>query len=156
MRIRPFRDEDAPALAALFHASVHGVAARHYMPAQVRAWSGAPVDPSRFLARAHDGRTLLVAADSRDRPIAYGDVEEDGHIDHLYCAPDHAGTGVAAALYSALEAAARSRGIARLYVEASEPARRFFLKQGFTELRRRDFEIAGVPIHNYAMEKRLP
>jgi putative acetyltransferase len=40
-------------------------------------------------------------------------------------------------------------------VEASEPARRFFLKHGFSELHRRNFEIGGVPIHNYAMEKRL-
>jgi putative acetyltransferase len=155
MRIRPFRDEDAPALAAIFHAAVHGVAARHYTQAQVRAWSPAPPDPARFAARAADGRTLLVAVDARGRPIAYGDVEGDGHIDHLFCAPEHAGSGVAAALYAALEAAARERGIGRLFVEASEPARRFFLKQGFAELHRRDFAIGGVAIHNHAMEKRL-
>jgi putative acetyltransferase len=40
-------------------------------------------------------------------------------------------------------------------VEASEPARRFFLKRGYAVLERRDFEIGGVPIHNYAMERRL-
>ena len=155
IRIRTFRDDDAPALAEIFHAAVHGIAARHYTSAQVRAWSPAPADPARFAARGRDGRTLLVAADAKDRPIAYGDVEADGHIDHFYCAPDHAGTGVAGALYQALEAAARERGIARLFVEASEPARRFFLKHGFAELHRRDFAIGGVAIHNYAMEKRL-
>jgi putative acetyltransferase len=155
MRIRPFRDEDAAALAHLFHAAVHGIAALHYSPEQVHAWSGSPVAPERVAARARDGRTLLVAVDSEDRPLAYGDVEADGHIDHLFCAPDHAGTGVTAELYRALEAAARAQGIPRLTVEASEPGRRFFLKHGFTELHRRDFEIRGVPIHNYAMEKRL-
>lgn len=155
VRIRPFRDGDAAALAALFHAAVHRIAALHYSPEQVRAWSPAPADPARFAARAKDGRTLLVAADAEDRPIAYGDVEADGHIDHLFCAPEHAGTGVAAALYGAIEAAARARGIRRLFVEASEPARRFFLKHGFTELHRRDFEIGGTAIHNYAMEKAL-
>jgi putative acetyltransferase len=155
MPIRPFRDDDAPALAALFHAAVHGIAARHYRPDQVRAWSPAPGDPRRFAARARDGRTLLVAVDRDDRPIAYGDVEPDGHIDHLYCHPDHAGTGIAAALLAAIEAAARDRRIRRLHVEASEPARRFLSKHGFAELRRRDFAIGGVAIHNYAMEKRL-
>lgn len=155
MHIRHYCEEDAPALAALFHAAVRGIGARHYSPEQARAWSPAPADPERFAARGRDGRTLLVAVDSKDRPIAYGDIEADGHIDHLYCAPEHAGTGVAAALYGALEAAARARGISRLHVEASEPARRFFLKQGFAELHRRDFAIGGVAIHNYAMEKRL-
>lgn len=105
--------------------------------------------------RAADGRLLLVAVDEDDAPLAYGDLEADGHIDHLYCLPDAAGTGVAAALYGEIEAAARARGIARLYTEASEPARRFFLKRGFAVVERNDFEIAGVAIHNFRMEKRL-
>lgn len=98
---------------------------------------------------------MLVAAGADGTPLAYGDLEPDGHIDHLYCRPDAAGTGVTAALYQALEAAARARGIARLHTEASEPARRFFLKQGFTVVSRNDFEVAGVAIHNWRMEKRL-
>ena len=43
----------------------------------------------------------------------------------------------------------------RLYVEASELARRLFLRKGFTVVTRRDFAVGGVMIHNYAMEKRL-
>ena len=155
MKIRPFQPQDAPALAALFHASVHRIGRPHYSPAQVDAWAPAVPDPARFRARAADGRALLVAVDESGAPLAYGDLEADGHIDHLFCRPDAAGTGVAAAVYAALEAEARARGIGRLYVEASEPARRFFLKQGFVLVARRDFEIAGVAIHNFAMEKRL-
>lgn len=154
-RIRRFRDDDATALAALFHAAVHGIAAAYYSAAQVKAWAPGVPDPERFAARAGDGRLLLVAADPADAPLAYGDLEADGHIDHLFCRPDAAGTGVAAALYAELEAAARALGMARLTVEASEPARRFFLKQGFALVGRRDFELAGVAIHNFAMEKRL-
>ena len=155
VRIRPFQPEDAPALARLFHDAVHGIAAQHYSPAQVAAWAPAVPDPARFLARGADGRTLLVAEGLDGAPLAYGDVEADGHIDHLFCRPEAAGAGIAARLYAALEAAARERGIARLYTEASEPARRFFERRGFTLLHRRDFELAGVPIHNYAMAKRL-
>jgi GNAT superfamily N-acetyltransferase len=98
---------------------------------------------------------VLVAVDDDDAPLAYGDVEGDGHIDHLFCRPDVAGTGVTAALYAAIEAAARARGIGLIYVDASEPARRFFVKQGFALVRRHDFEISGVAIHNFEMEKRL-
>jgi putative acetyltransferase len=62
---------------------------------------------------------------------------------------------VTAILYAALEAAAAAQGIVRLYTEASEPARRFFERRGFVVDHRRDFELAGVPMHNYAMHKRL-
>lgn len=155
MKVRSFQPDDAPALAAIFHAAVHGIARLHYSEAQATAWSPDVPDPARFAARAADGRTLLVAVDDGGTPLAYGDLEPDGHVDHLFCRPDAAGTGVAAALYAELEAVARARGIARLHVEASEPARRFFLRQGFVLVARRDFEIAGVAIHNFAMEKRL-
>lgn len=98
---------------------------------------------------------MLVAVDADAAPLAYGDLEGDGHIDHLYCRPDAAGTGVAAALYAALEASARARGMARLCTEASEPARRFFAKQGFDLVARNDFELGGVAMHNFRMEKIL-
>lgn len=155
MRIRPFEPEDAPALARLFHAAVHEIACRDYAPEQLAAWSPAPPDAEAFIARAGDGRLLLVAVDEAGAPLAYGDVEPDGHIDHLYCRPDAAGTGIASALYDALERAARERGIQRLYVEASESARRLLERKGFTVDHRRDFAIRGVAIHNYAMTKRL-
>jgi putative acetyltransferase len=155
MRIRPFRPGDAPALALIYHAAVHEIGALHYSPAQVEAWAPEVPDPDGFVRRAADGRVLLVAADEDDEPLAYGDLEPDGHIDHLYCRPDVAGTGVASELYDRLEAEARHLGIGRLYVEASEPARRFFLRKGFVLLHRRDFTLRGVAIHNFAMEKRL-
>ena len=155
MQIRPFRPADAPALARIFYAAVHQVGGLHYSLEQVKAWAPAVPDPERFLEWGADGRILLVAADESDRPLAYGDLEKNGHIDHLYCRPDVAGTGVACALYDRLEAAARDGGIGRLHVEASEPARRFFLRRGFVALQRREFTLGGVAIHNFAMEKRL-
>ena len=155
MHIRPFRPADAPQLARIFHAAVHQVAALHYSREQVEAWAPGVPEPEGFLERGADGRILLVAADEADAPLAYGDLEPDGHIDHLYCRPDVAGTGVAAALYDRLEAAARDQGIGRLFVEASEPARRFFLRRGFAVIERRDVDLGGVAIHNFAMEKVL-
>lgn len=98
---------------------------------------------------------MFVATDECDEPLAYGDLEADGHIDHLFCRPDVAGTGVTSALYDRLENIGRDLGLQLLYVEASEPARRFFERKGFTALMRREFPIRGVLIHNYYMEKRL-
>ena len=154
MSIRPFRRDDAPALARLFHDAVHRIGRRHHSQAQVDAWSPAVPDPARLTEWGEDGRLFLVAVEA-DEPVAFGDLESDGHLDHLYCRTDRAGTGVTAVLYAAIEAAARERGLARLYVEASEPARRFFLRQGFAVEQRRDFDLNGVALHNYRMTKSL-
>ena len=153
MHIRGYRKQDAPQIAELFRRSVLAIGSRDYAPEQLAAWAGSDADPARFHARLGDGRLALVAEDGV--LLAFGDLEADGHIDFLYAAPEVAGTGVASALYDGLEAAARERGFPRLYSEASEAARRFFLKKGFTVLHRRDFAVRGVPIHNYAMEKFL-
>lgn len=32
-----------------------------------------------------------MAVDDEDQPLAFGDLEHDGHIGYLYCAPEAAG-----------------------------------------------------------------
>jgi putative acetyltransferase len=73
---------------------------------------------------------LLVAVAEHEGVVGYIDLEAGGHIDHLFCAPEAVGHGVASRLYHAIEAAARKQGIKRLFVEASEPARRLFERRG--------------------------
>lgn len=155
MRVRPFHTSDASDLAQIFYTAIHEIARHYYSDQQVNAWAPALPTAERFLQRGSDGRSLLVAVDDSDEPLAYGDLEPDGHIDHLFCRPDKAGTGVTSLLYDHIEAAAFERKLLRLYVEASEPARRFFEKKGFKVVERRDFELNEVPIHNFAMEKLL-
>ena len=87
--------------------------------------------------------------------VAFIDLEPDGHIDRLFCGPEAVGRGIASRLYQALETAARAQDIERLFTEASELARRFFERKGFTVLQRQDKILRGVPIHNYRMAKTL-
>ena len=155
MIIRAYRDGDASALADIFYDSVRQAARRDYSEEQVAAWAPVKPDPARFVARAADGRLTLVAADEDDVPVAYGDLELNGHIDHLYCRPDKVGSGIASRLYDEIERRARAMGISRLFVEASEAARRLFLRKGFAVTARRDFDRNGIALHNYAMEKTL-
>ena len=96
-----------------------------------------------------------MAANEDDRPVAYIDLEPDGHIDRVFCAPEAAGQGIASRLYDAVEAAAREQGITSLFTEASELARRLFARKGFVIAERQDLVIRGVPIHNYRMAKVL-
>lgn len=153
--VRAYRPEDAEALSRLYVASVRGLGARDYSAAQIDAWAGLAPSAERLQALMADGRVRRVVVDDLGRPLAFGDLQADGLIHFLYCSPEAAGTGVAAALYTAIEAEARASGMMRLTAEASEAAVRFLSKQGFSVLERRDFEVGGVAIHNYAVEKRL-
>ncbi len=155
MRIRDYQPSDAPQLAALYSRSVLAIGPRFYTPEQVAAWAAQAPTVERIRQAYTDGRVALVAADDADRPLAFSDVEPDGHINFLYCAPEAAGRGVVSALIDELEARAVALGYPCLHVEASEAARPVFLRRGFTLLARRDLRIGTVPIHNYAMEKRL-
>jgi len=115
----------------------------------------APVSADRFLGRVSDGRSVFVATDDTDKPIGFKELENDGHIGCFHCHPKFVGNRVGIALYKRLEAAALEKGLTRIYVEAGEVAKRFFLRAGFTLTKRRDFEYNGVDIHNYLMEKNL-
>jgi putative acetyltransferase len=153
MRIRAYKRGDGQPLSEIFLAAVRQTGLCGYSAQQVEVWARDAPEEADFEERAADGRILLVATDDNDRPIAYGDLEADGHIDHLFCHPDMGRKGVASALYDRLEEAAVRMKIPRLYVEASEISRPLFLRKGFIEIARRDFEMEGVPTHNYAMAK---
>jgi putative acetyltransferase len=153
--IRRYDSKDAASLCAVFFDAVRVTGLRDYSEAQVKAWAPAIPDSSEFEARGRDGRTIFVAVNESDYAIAYGDLEANGHIDHLFCRPETSGTGIGSALYDRIEQKARELKIDRLFVEASEAARRLFLKKGFTDLKRNEFLRRGVAMHNYLMEKLL-
>jgi len=153
--IRAYEQRDAAGLADVFFRSVRQVAISDYTPAQVSAWAPERRTPGELHQSASDGRLVLLAANESDRAVAFIDLEPDGHIDHIYCAPEAAGQGIASRLYEAAETAARQQEISRLCTEASELARRFFERKGFVVLERQDMVIRGEPIHNYKMAKDL-
>lgn len=153
--IRPYREDDAGTLAEVFERAVRMIGARDYSPAQIEAWIGDEPRTSFFRSLMSDGRRCWVALDGEARVIAFVDLEADGHIDYLFADPDVAGRGVASDLLDVVEQRARRDGLTRVFVEASEAARRCLLKRGYEVEHSRDFELRGVPIHNYAMALRL-
>jgi putative acetyltransferase len=153
--IRDYRASDAAVLSRLYERSVRELGARRYSPEQIEAWVSLRPSADRLEAKMADGRFRLVSEGDAGAILAFVDVETDGHIDLLYAAPEASGTPASTRLYEAAEARAAAAGCARLFAEASELARPFFERRGFSVLERRDFEVGGVAIHNYAMEKRL-
>lgn len=153
MLIRPWQPSDAAALSALYQASVRALGGRDYSPAQTEAWASLAPSAEALDGRMQDGRSRLVAV--TEEVAGFIDVETDGHIDLLYVAPAAAGLGVARALLETAEALAARSGVSRLYAEASETARPVFERLGYSVIGRREFEVAGVPIHNWAVEKAI-
>ena len=153
LSIRPYQPSDAAALSALYEASVRVLGVRDYSPAQIEAWASRAPSADELDRRMADGRSRLVAVTGD--VAGFIDVEPDGHIDLLYVAAASAGQGVGRLLIETAEALAPLSGATRLYAEASETARPVFDKLGFSVIARRDFEVAGVPIHNWAVEKTL-
>lgn len=161
--IRTFRPDDASALAAITLAAIRGVGSRAYSAVQIDAWAARHPGPERFVSRAAAGAFITVAVDEDDTTVAYAllDIEPDegGHLDMLYCHPDHTRRGLAERLLENTEQRAVTMGLDRLFTEASELARPAFERAGYTVMHRRDFDIThkgkAVPIHNFAMEKRL-
>ena len=153
LSIRPYQAADAPALSALYEASVRHLGARDYSGPQIEAWASLAPSAEALDGRMADGRTRLVAV--ADSIAGFIDVERDGHVDLLYVAPAAVGLGVARLLLETAEALTPRSGARRLYAEASETARPVFERLGYSVIARRDFEVAGVPIHNWAVEKTL-
>ena len=153
LSVRPYQASDAATLSALYEASVRTLGARDYSKAQIEAWASLTPSAEALDGRMADGRTRLVAL--ADDVAGFIDVEADGHIDLLYVAPAAAGLGVARTLLETAEALAPLSGAARLYAEASETARPVFERLGFSVVARREFEVGGVAIHNWAVEKAL-
>lgn len=155
IRIRAYRAADAVPVSGICVRAILGLGWRGYSPEQVAAWAGNARTPEETHHCCSDGRAVWVATDTQDTPVAFIDLEGDGHIDMLFCVPEFAGRGVTSALYHALEAEAAARGMTRLYTEASEIARPIFAHWGFRLIHRNDMVIDGVATHNYAMEKHM-
>lgn len=153
MRIRPGIDADVEALARLFTAAVHGLAAEHYDAAQREAWAPAPPSIDEWTARLARLHTLV--AEVSGEIAGFLSYEPDGHIDLLFTLPKHARTGVASALYAAAETALADAGVEALFTEASLVARPFFAGRGFIVTEVQQVSRRGVVLTRYAMRKPL-
>lgn len=153
--IRPYEPADAGALSQLRWDSVRGIGARAYSAEQIQSWLPAPEPIAKVRGHFEDGRQAWIAAGPAGSLCGAVDLEADGHIDYLYVSPSAAGRGIGRALVEHAVAQARSQNVSRLYTEASELARPVFVRCGFAVTHRRDFDLRGVSIHNYAMERDL-
>ncbi len=154
MIVRDYTGSDAEEICRLFYETVGAVNLGDYSPEQVRAWAPAPPDPDVWHARMSGRHTLVAAKDGE--VVGFIELEEDGHLDMLYCRRDFVGRGVGSLLYAAVEERAGEIWLGRIFTEASITARPFFERHGFTVLRPNSVVRQGVELVNFSMEKALP
>ena len=138
--IRPYRQEDLPAVLELFWETVRTVNVDAYSAGQLDAW--APADPDiqawKTSLAAH---RAYVAVDDADKLVGFGDIAQ-GHIDRLYVRASCLGQGVGSALLHVLER------------DASITAKPFFERHGYRAVARQTVTRRGIELTNYRMVKR--
>lgn len=152
--VRAYCPEDADTLANIFFRGVREGAAAHYSNEQRAAWCTEVPAGDGWLERL--GKAETVVAELEGARVGFMSlVVDSGYLDFAYVLPELMGKGVADVLYSVLEGRARDVKLKRLTVDASEPARSFFLRHGWREIARQEIVRRDVMLHNYRMEKIL-
>jgi putative acetyltransferase len=152
--LRPALPADAPALAALFRASVEVLGAEDYSEAQVEAWSALADDEAEFAKKLASKLTIVALADGA--LAGFGALKGTDVLDMLYVHPNFARRGVASALCDALEKLSLARHAKKLTVDASDSAESFFSRRGYVAQRRNMTFLGEEVLGNTTMTKELP
>lgn len=151
MELRRCKNIDLPEIARLFFDTINAVCAENYTKQQIDAWSGRW---QSLLSRGDFLSTLYtIVAVENGIIIGYGNISNDGYIDHLYTHKDYQHMGVATAICDELEKHAHDIGVKRFTVHASKTALPFFISRGYRIISERQTELDGVKLTNYLCEK---
>ena len=153
LAMRPMLAEDIPLLAEIFRASIEELTADDYSEAQQEAWASAADDEEAF-AQKLAGELTLVATFG-GAAVGFASLADNVRIDMLYVHPAAAGQGAGTMLCDALEKLAAARGTKELTVEASDAARGFFEKRGFSAQSRNTVSLGDEWLANTTMTKPL-
>ncbi len=149
MLIRRIRDGEELGLRSIFHSSVHDHGRTHYSSEQRSAWAPATFDSEAWVTLMRSLRPWVV--ETADGLVAYGDLQPNGYIDHLYVAGSQGRKGFGSALMGHLLAEAKASGIDPIHARVSLTAQPLFLKHGFIITAVNTFILRGVEISNATM-----
>mgnify|MGYP002639372164 CR=1 FL=1 len=138
-------------LADIFDRAVHETATSHYSQEQIDAWAPRPIDLKSWQKRCNVKQPFVYV--SEDKPVAFLELDPDGHIDCHYVHPHYSRRGIGSELLEyALEKIVQSQ-LSRAYVEASHLAKGLYLKHGFKIVRENQVLKDGVVLTNWLMQK---
>jgi putative acetyltransferase len=153
LALRPYLPADAAVLREIFRDSIADLTDEDYTPAQQDAWASSADDEAEFGKRL--GSHLTLVATMAGSPVGFASLVGGNKIDMLYVHPAAAGQGVGAMLVDALEKLAGARGAEKLVVDASDSARGFFEKRGYTAQQRNSVSVGDEWLANTTLHKQL-
>jgi putative acetyltransferase len=153
LAMRPMLPTDAPFLAEIFRASIEDLTADDYSAAQQEAWASVADDEEEFAAKLAGELTLV--ATFGGAAVGFAALAGNSRIDMLYVHPAATGHGAGTMLCDALEKLAGARRAKELTVDASDTARGFFEKRGYTAKSRNTVLLNGEWLANTTMVKPL-
>ena len=153
LAMRPMLPTDVPLLAEIFRAAIEELAADDYSETQQEAWASTADDEEAFGVKL--ARELTLVATYGGAAVGFASLADNRRIDMLYVHPAAAGQGAGAILCDALEKLAGARGAKEITVDASDAARGFFEKRGYSAQSRNTVSLGGEWLANTTMTKLL-
>ena len=153
MKLRRYKEADAPVLAGLYRDAVLITGRSAYTREQVEAWAALVDDLEAF--RRKLGRGITLVALEGDEAVGFGQLDPPDRIALLVTAPQHGRKGIATAICRELEKLAGKAGQSRLRTEASLIAQPLFTKLGFVADSKELVEFQGVVFERLRMSKEL-
>jgi putative acetyltransferase len=153
LAMRPMLPTDVPLLAEIFRAAIEELAADDYSETQQEAWASIADNEEAFGVKL--ARELTLVATYGGAAIGFASLADNRRIDMLYVHPAAAGQGAGAILCDALEKLAGARGAKEITVDASDTARGFFEKRGYSAQSRNTVSLGGEWLANTTMTKLL-
>jgi putative acetyltransferase len=153
LAMRPMLPTDVPLLAEIFRAAIEELAADDYSETQQEAWASTADNEEAFGVKL--ARELTLVATYGGAAIGFASLADNRRIDMLYVHPAAAGQGAGAILCDALEKLAGARGAKEITVDASDTARGFFEKRGYSAQSRNTVSLGGEWLANTTMTKLL-
>lgn len=153
LALRPFLPDDTPLLREIFRDSIEELTGDDYTEAQQEAWASVADDAADFGKKLSGQLTLIATLEGS--PVGFASLAGKDKVDMLYVHPAAVGQGVGSMLIHALEKLAGGRGEAKLSVDASDSARGFFEKRGYTAQQRNSVSVGGEWLANTTMQKQL-
>ncbi len=153
LAMRPMLPTDVPLLAEIFRAAIEELATDDYSETQQEAWASAADNEEAFGVKL--ARELTLVATYGGAAVGFASLADNRRIDMLYVHPAAAGQGAGAILCDALEKLAGARGAKEITVDASDAARGFFEKRGYSAQSRNTVSLGGEWLANTTMTKLL-
>jgi len=153
VNVRLYESRNIATIVRLFTETVRSINTADYSPEQIEAWAPDPPDMEHWRRRLSE--RIVFVAEHASEIVGFATFEANGHLDHMYVHRNFQRQGVASALYRRVEQEALSRGVPRIFIEASITARPFFEHVGLRVIASQYVERGGISFLNYRMEKSL-